>query len=272
MPKRFHDSCIWEQDWFLEMPTEYRLLWIWIKDKCDHAGIWKPNKKTFEVINGVSVDLNVALNYFNQDKERILVTSKENWLMIDFFVFQYGTVFNTANRLHNSIYKIYNQQVINLTSIRGLLEVKLSSNRPQFDHLDTLKDKDKDKVLNGSILTVTELSDNNGEEKKFGAGHPYKLNIEFREWVDSSTYSEDFKKQWVRYLDYMVLNSKAYMDNQSQEHKMKELWSYAKTEAEALQIINQTISDNNKSFYELKKNKSKKDIPAIPMFDPPNKS
>lgn len=143
--KRLHDVEIWSQDWFLEMPTEYKMLWMWVKDKCDHAGIWKPNCKIFERTNELRVDLNKALDTFNSEKERIVLTQKGNWWLKDFFVFQYGTTFNISNKVHNSIYSIYNQENISLGSIRGLIEVKLGSFSGLIEDYLRVKDKDKDK-------------------------------------------------------------------------------------------------------------------------------
>ena len=42
MAKRFTDTEIWEQDWFIDLPNKYKLLWNYIKDKCDNVGIWRP--------------------------------------------------------------------------------------------------------------------------------------------------------------------------------------------------------------------------------------
>ena len=192
MAKRFHETEVWSQDWFIEMDIEYRILWFWVVDKCNHAGIWKPNRKMFEVMNNLKVDLDAALASFNNNKERVIVTSKGNWFLPDFFVFQYGVVFNIANRLHKSIYTSMYQEDIELTSIRGLKEVKMTSSRGQGDHTEGLKDKDKDKdkdkELNNS--TVTELSVVNNGEKKFSEnGHSEKMPISMKMknyWMDKN--------------------------------------------------------------------------------------
>jgi hypothetical protein len=101
---------------------------------CDHAGIFKVNTKTFCKTNEVNLTSNLALNYFNNQKQRVRVISENLWLIEDFFQYQYGEVFNPNNRVHDSIEKIYQRHQISLTSIRGLREYN-----------DTLKDKDKDK-------------------------------------------------------------------------------------------------------------------------------
>jgi len=136
MSKRFTETEIWEEDWFIEMPKEYKLFYFFLKDQCNHAGIWRPNLRIFEAINEVKIDLKKAAEYFNKDKERVQILASGHWYLLDFFVFQYGRIFNCSNRVHESIQNIYNKEDIKLTSIRGLL-----------DHKDRVKDKDKDKDI-----------------------------------------------------------------------------------------------------------------------------
>ena len=57
MAKRFHDTEIWQQDWFLDVSYEFMMLWFYILDTCNYAGIWKPNKKLIEFITTKKVDL-----------------------------------------------------------------------------------------------------------------------------------------------------------------------------------------------------------------------
>lgn len=136
MPKRFHDTDIWNEDWFIAIPKDYRAFWFYIKDKCDHAGIWRPNITTFNKLYDYQVESKKALELLNNGKERIKVLENGRWLIPDFIFFQYGNHLNLNNRVHLSILKVLETNNIKLTSIRGLLDLK-----------DTLKDKDKDKDI-----------------------------------------------------------------------------------------------------------------------------
>ncbi len=137
MAKRFTATEIWNEDWFLDMPTEYKLFWYYMLSNCDHAGLFKLNLRSFCGLNEVKLTSTIALNYFNAGKQRIRVISESIWFIEDFFVYQYGTTFNWNNRVHESIGELYKRQKIELTSIRGLLDLK-----------DRVKDKDKDKDIN----------------------------------------------------------------------------------------------------------------------------
>jgi hypothetical protein len=41
MAKRLGDTDIWKkQRWFRKLIPDYKLAFLYIKDQCDHAGIW----------------------------------------------------------------------------------------------------------------------------------------------------------------------------------------------------------------------------------------
>lgn len=156
--KRFTDTNIWDEDWFITMPSNYKLLWIWIKDKCDHAGLWKPNLKNFEIINGI-VDLDKAMEYFNTlDKDRIVKLENGKFFLPGFFVFQYGKKLNANNKVHQSVQKVLSSNGVDLTSIRGLEEVIECSHRGLEGVNQTPKDKEKDKDIynNTTVYNLTE--------------------------------------------------------------------------------------------------------------------
>ena len=52
MAKRFTDTMKWNEDWYLDLALVDKLFWIYICDNCDHAGIFKPNKRMFELLFG----------------------------------------------------------------------------------------------------------------------------------------------------------------------------------------------------------------------------
>lgn len=133
MPKRFHDTNIWGEDWFIEMPKDYQQFFFYFKDHVDHAGVWRPNVATFNKIFSSAVDLKTALSFFNKDQVRISVLKNGRWLFLGFIQFQYGQNLNHNNRVHKSI--------LDVLSVNG---VNLTSKLPQIRVIDTLKDKDKD--------------------------------------------------------------------------------------------------------------------------------
>ena len=100
MAKRLTDTEIWDQDWFVELPTKYKLFWCYIKDKCDNAGFWRPNKVIAQRIIGEPINIQEFLEFINVDKERIVVLPTGKWFLRDYFLFQYGDTFSPSSKVH----------------------------------------------------------------------------------------------------------------------------------------------------------------------------
>jgi hypothetical protein len=147
MSKRFHDTDIWDEDWYLDMPLEYRSFWGYVCDKCDHAGIWRPNLRRFNSDIENKIDLDTALTFFNTNKERMIPLESGHWMIAEFVPFQYGKNLNLNNRVHLSVFNRLKDLEVNLGSIRGLNEVKLGSSRPQDEVKEGVKDKDISKII-----------------------------------------------------------------------------------------------------------------------------
>lgn len=192
MAKRFTATEIWSEDWFLEMPTEYKLFWYYMLTACDHAGIFKVNVRSFCGLNGLNVSAGEAFLFFNAGKDRIRQISDSVWLIEDFFVYQYGDHFNINNPLHRGVKKQLDLHGIELTSIRGLKEVNLTSKSPQKEGSQALKDKDKDNNnnTNSSLKTVP---------KDGGMGEENDDDPKLDEQALSPKMVSTFKKHFPKY-------------------------------------------------------------------------
>lgn len=100
MAKRFTDTDIWDQDWFIELPSKYKLFWNYIKDKCDNAGIWRPNKVVAQRIIGEQINVQEFFDFVNSDKKRIVELPSGRWFLKDYFLFQYGDTFSPTSKVH----------------------------------------------------------------------------------------------------------------------------------------------------------------------------
>lgn len=126
MAKRFTETTIWEDDWFYELSVEYKLLWFYIKDNCDHAGLWKPKIRAFKNVSDVEIDLDKALEYFNVGKMRVRPLDDGYWFLEDFFYFQYiktAKSINLGSKVHRSVYDLYLKHDIRVSSVRGIKHV-----------------------------------------------------------------------------------------------------------------------------------------------------
>lgn len=163
MAKRFTDTEIWEQDWYIDLPNKYKLFWNYVKDKCDSVGIWRPNKGMAQRIIGEPINLEEFISFLNIDKERIIILNSGRWFIKDYFIFQYGDKFSPTSQVHKGALKILLQNGIHpreilKDSIGKLKELDLQQlkeiayakdinilNEAYGNPSIRVKDKDKDK-------------------------------------------------------------------------------------------------------------------------------
>ena len=73
MPKRFTDTDIWRQSWFLDLSPESKLVWSYLVSKCDTAGIWKIDIPMMKMQTGESnISLQNFLTEVNRDYEGLM--------------------------------------------------------------------------------------------------------------------------------------------------------------------------------------------------------
>lgn len=199
MAKRFTDTEIWDQDWFIDLPNKYKLLWNYIKDKCDNVGIWRPNKSILQKILGEPINLDEFIQFINIEKERLRTLPSGRWWLKDFFIFQYGDKFSPTSQVHKGALKalvqngihineIFKEGIGNLQNIdfQQLKEVAYSKDinnlnitygNPPIRVKDKVKDIDKDKdILSNKGVSFSE----NFEKVFFSDGSFQKLGTEQR--------------------------------------------------------------------------------------------
>jgi len=146
LSKRFTETTKWDQDFFSNLSLKMKLVWIYICDKCDHAGIWDINLKLLSFQVSEQVTLHEIQSSF-LDKVEVF----GNKLLIKTFVeFQYGAL-NPSNKVHKSV----------LDRIEKLAPTKpLGSSIQGAKDKEKEKDKEKDKeketdffrILNSTLL------------------------------------------------------------------------------------------------------------------------
>lgn len=103
MAKRFMATDIFDDPWFIELSPEYKLFWIYLLLRCNHAGIWQVNFKlaNFHLFGlDTKVSEKEALELF---KGRIEVLKQGYWRIVKFVEFQYGELGNS--NVHQSVKK-----------------------------------------------------------------------------------------------------------------------------------------------------------------------
>jgi hypothetical protein len=128
MAKRLTDSEKWKDAWFMDLPSKYKLFWLYLLDNCDHAGIWRVNFKVASFHIGEHLEHSEVKRILS---DRIKIVSDEYWMINKFIDFQYGGIKNDA--VGKSVQKILNKH-----NLIGAMEGLCSP-------YEGTKDKDKDK-------------------------------------------------------------------------------------------------------------------------------
>jgi hypothetical protein len=182
MPKRFTDTDKWKKPFIRGLPTPYKLLWFYILDDCNHAGIWEVDIEVAQIRTGEVFTEKLALEIFG---DRVQKIADSKWFFPDFISFQYGEL-NEKNRVHFSIIHILNKY-----KIKGLTSP-----------LQGVKDKDKDKEQDKDMVIVFEK-----EVEKFKNDFRWKekfcrdknislldLEKKMTEFISDIELKEDFKE------------------------------------------------------------------------------
>lgn len=165
--KRLSETNIWKtQRWFKKLSPAYKLAFFYIKDQCDHAGIWNVDcSDLIEDLGIDSFDLSDFVEKCNTEydkmtgaksyKERVRILDKGYIWVTGFFQFQYkgkeGLVNPLAKPVITAIQMLIGVGVFDDALSKGYITLT----EPFHKGLLTPKDKDKDKdkkTKNGKSL------------------------------------------------------------------------------------------------------------------------
>ena len=137
MAKRFMSNCF-EKKWFRELPIKLKIVWFYLLNKCNHAGILDDldlDLLSFQI--GEEYTLKEILEAFGDNLKEI---GDGQIFITKFIEFQYGDL-NPSVRVHQSVIKLLQKYNIDLD--KSLLSVN--------DKLLSVKDKDKPKDISKDI-------------------------------------------------------------------------------------------------------------------------
>jgi hypothetical protein len=139
MAKRFTDTEKWKKPFIRGLQGAYKLLWLYICDDCDHAGIWQVDIEVAAIRIGEKIDSKEAIKSFD---EKIIIFDKGNkWFIPSFLEFQYPSGLNSDNRAHNSVIILLEKYNLRISKDKPLI----SPSEGSMD-MDMVKDMDKDMV------------------------------------------------------------------------------------------------------------------------------
>jgi hypothetical protein len=194
MAKRFTDTEIWKkQRWFRKLSPINKLAFFYIKDQCNHAGIWKIDCSDLiddlgledfnldEFINEMNLDFD-KINGSKKHKERVKIIKDNNLWITGFMQFQYESkekLVSINSCVRTAILILTGLDIYSEALDKGYITLK-EKQITDNDGYVTNKDKDNN-IINNKINKESEILNSNGtwedEKKYFLSDEQYQMGI-----------------------------------------------------------------------------------------------
>ena len=150
MAKRLTDSNKWNDNWYSNLPMDIKLVWNYLLDTCDHAGVYKVNLKLLRFQTDCDKTETDILEYL---KGRIYIKG-DKWFIPKFITFQYKNFFTSNTPAIKSARELLLSHSIIEPNENSFDKINEELNNPTITLIEplpngyiTTKDKDKDMVM-----------------------------------------------------------------------------------------------------------------------------
>jgi hypothetical protein len=139
MAKRFTDTNKWNDVWFSQLPNDYKLVWIYMLDTCDNAGIWLKNIKNLNFFCNTNLTEEDLIKTFSDKLSKI---TEEKWIINKFCTIQYGENFlESKNKAVLAAIKVLHSLNL-IKDVNGIATLSIPYQYP----MDTPKEQEQEQV------------------------------------------------------------------------------------------------------------------------------
>ncbi|QDP47870.1 MAG: hypothetical protein Unbinned400contig1004_39 [Prokaryotic dsDNA virus sp.] len=126
MANRFTDTEKWKKRWIRKLDPRMKLVWCYLTDVVDHAGLWDVDIESLEFHLGIEVTAEEILSVFN--RKVIPIKNGEKWFLPKFLEFQYKGKLSRRNNCHKSaLEKIERYGLYDIIQNKGLVQDDLGA-------------------------------------------------------------------------------------------------------------------------------------------------
>ena len=161
MAKRLTDTNKWNDDWFLSLDNDYRIIWQWLLDNCNHAGICKRSMKLLNMMCNTSIteDEMVEKMY-----DRVVIVGN-NWFIPKFLKFQYSNLHSNKPVIVSVVKEIENNDLYDYIPQSFGNDYLIVKSKSKDKSKDIDKDKDNTNTLHNKLNNSEILKNKNGNEQ-----------------------------------------------------------------------------------------------------------
>lgn len=150
MAKRFIDSEIWADPWFMDLKPIHKLVYIYSFSNCDKSGLYKANLRKMEFDIGAKINLQQIQDVF---KGKILFNDS-TWLIKNFIKIQYPKILSKPDApLHKSVLNTIDKNCLYLDANSLLIYYAQANDRVQVE--EEVKEKN---IINNNINNKNTLT------------------------------------------------------------------------------------------------------------------
>lgn len=228
---------VWDEEWFVNLPKDYKLFYLWAENQADQTGVWVPKKSVFQrsVIDNAMVDYDSFLEMVNKNHDeddssvRIRTLENNRWFFTNRFTEQLGHTFKPTVGAHRGALKMLVMNDIHPKEIpnfdwRGLQDIEiedlkkiaygLAIYRQGLD--DVLATHAQRRKINDNRLLINDNSKEGGaggnkktdpDEHGFYYDFPlkelYLKNYDQLREIPGIKYSEEQFNHWKEFVDHV---------------------------------------------------------------------
>jgi len=190
MAKRFTDSEKWQDAWFTELTIDQKIIWIYLLDHCDNAGLWKINMKNLNYFCSTNITVEEFFIIFSK---RITKVGEDICYINKYCNFQYGPNFLKSDNkaVKSAINRLIEVGIVN--SQMGIYTLSIPYGYP----IDTPKEKEKEK-------------EKEEEKEKVKLKEEEKEKVKLKEWEMKElmeSINENIKTEYVREILINFINN-----------------------------------------------------------------
>jgi hypothetical protein len=201
MCKRFTDTGIWDQSWFLELSPESKNIWQFLEKSCDSGGIWKIDiPEIRRKIGYKEINLSTFLEEVNRDYDKLtgemvkrnrvmLITNKTKLWLTGFISFQYEKGTSGVNvsipAIKGALNKLKEENIFEYAVENGFVRIKRTC----------------------QVININEEGSNNINKEDSSSDLNSDLNINSKGCRPSARDKDKDKDKEQEVLDFKDLNT-----------------------------------------------------------------
>jgi len=164
--KRFTETQKWEDPWFRRLKPEMKLLWQWLCDRCDNAGVIEPDME----LASFQIGYQYPMDTLSQFGERLVKLDAGKWFIPKFIEFQYGQLSRDC-KAHKPIFTSLQKHCIQLDLIGYPKGINTLQEKETVQEKETEKEKEEPRTNRKRYATHAEVV-------TYGRSQPFPISEE----------------------------------------------------------------------------------------------